>query len=407
MRKLKKNVQQAVALVFLVCLVFSFSTTVSAQDFSLQAPPPQNPYQTIEETHYIDKYFEIDQDGNLKNHIYLGDQKLADIVYDTETNSEDIFYTSSDHLGSTSVVTDEAGNVVELHDYYPFGAQNYQDIVQDAKTSQLFTGQEYDEETDLQYYSARYMDNNIGRFVSLDPVSIYSIDKYLANPQELNGYAYAMNNPLIYVDPLGLYNIKTGEIEKGDTQDVIVQSINDAFGINTDWGTIADVSFYATRLEGRPLDQLVGQSLRIGTNVTVDISKQLNSLNSDRAKIASRLGSSSLLNFKTGGSWDIKSSTDEVLGSGQDKKRDYWSYIYNGELVRYDAPGNINYGYVARAAGLWGWQAQGIAAGEQIVSDISQRNTPSFSDNTGDRKYVQMGIDLYNSSKSWWQRLSW
>lgn len=204
-----------------------------------------------------------------------------------------------------------------------------------------------------------------------------------------------------------MYNISTGEIEKGDTQDSIVTSVNEAFKINTNWQTIADVSFYKDNFGDKTLDQIVGQRLNVGTDITADVSSQLNALNTDRAKTASRLGPLALLNFRTGGSWDIKSSSDDVLGKSEDGKRDYWSYIYNGELIRYDAPGNINYGYVTRAAGLWGWQTQSVAASEQVISDLSTGRTPSFADNSGDRGYVQMGIKLYNSNRSWWQRLSW
>jgi RHS repeat-associated protein len=64
-------------------------------------------------------------------------------------------------------------------------------------TDKLFTGQRLDS-TGLYYYGARYYDATIGRFISAD-----SIVQSPTNPQTLNRYSYALNNPLKYVDPTG------------------------------------------------------------------------------------------------------------------------------------------------------------------------------------------------------------
>jgi hypothetical protein len=48
----------------------------------------------------------------------------------------------------------------------------------------------------------------------------------------LNLYHYGGNNPVIYVDPDGLFNIKTGEIEKGDTLRSITPQLNSRYGTN-------------------------------------------------------------------------------------------------------------------------------------------------------------------------------
>ena len=45
---------------------------------------------------------------------------------------------------------------------------------------------------------------NIGRFLSIDPLLIYQPASFLADPQQLNSYSYARNNPISFIDPLGL-----------------------------------------------------------------------------------------------------------------------------------------------------------------------------------------------------------
>lgn len=100
----------------------------------------------------------------------------------------------TDHLGSTSTVTDEAGNVLEETRYYPFGA--IRDGGTDARY--LYTGQEADSETGLYYYGTRFYEPEIRRFTQPDSIIAAGHD-----PQQINRYSYVANNPLIYVDDSG------------------------------------------------------------------------------------------------------------------------------------------------------------------------------------------------------------
>ncbi len=67
-----------------------------------------------------------------------------------------------------------------------------------------YIGQEYDADTGLDYLNARYYDAKRGQFISQDPLVRDNPEKFLADPQQLNDYAYARNNPINASDPSGL-----------------------------------------------------------------------------------------------------------------------------------------------------------------------------------------------------------
>ncbi|MBU1017762.1 LysM peptidoglycan-binding domain-containing protein [Patescibacteria group bacterium] len=136
---------------------------------------------------------------------------------------EKVYYYLSDHLGGVDAVLDEEGNVVERRDYLPYGGERMTEGSADEDYG--FTGKELDKETGLYYYGARYYDPVIGRFASLDPW-----EGDLNDPQTLNKYSYVLNNPVRYIDPTGMYNMETGEVEKNDTLSSITTELNDQFG---------------------------------------------------------------------------------------------------------------------------------------------------------------------------------
>jgi RHS repeat-associated protein len=75
-----------------------------------------------------------------------------------------------------------------------------------------FTGKERDTESGLDYFGARYYGSNMGRFMSPDPSGLYYADP--TNPQSLNLYSYALNNPLKNIDPTGMYCIYYGDTDE-------------------------------------------------------------------------------------------------------------------------------------------------------------------------------------------------
>src|SRR5206468_652442 len=77
-------------------------------------------------------------------------------------------------------------------EYDPWG-----NPIQGSSTSgYAFTGREWEPETQLYYYRARYYDPSIGRFLSEDPIRFRGGNNF---------YRYAAANPANFLDPTGLW----------------------------------------------------------------------------------------------------------------------------------------------------------------------------------------------------------
>ena len=73
------------------------------------------------------------------------------------TNVEDIFFYHSDHLGSTSYITDAKANITQFDAYLPYGELLVDEHSSSEDIPYKFNGKELDQETGLYYYGARYM----------------------------------------------------------------------------------------------------------------------------------------------------------------------------------------------------------------------------------------------------------
>ena len=115
----------------------------------------------------------------------------------TQTHSK-YEYHHLNALGSPIVLTNGRKTVVARYDYDVFGAIRNETGRSD--NPRKFTGKEWDADSNLYYYTARYYDPYIGRFNQRDPAGDGS-----------NWYAYANNNPLKFVDPTGLRAVNLEE----------------------------------------------------------------------------------------------------------------------------------------------------------------------------------------------------
>jgi RHS repeat-associated protein len=154
---------------------------------------------------------EVDTGGALLAHYAQGagiDEPLAESRGGTNG-----FY-EQDGLGSVTSLSGSAGALADTYTYNAFGALT-------ASSGTLanpfqYTGRDYDAETGLRYYRARYYDPQIGRFISEDPVRAGD-----------NFYVYAGNDPIDFTDPWGL-------IRKCVTKIMLVTAYSDR-GPGKDW----------------------------------------------------------------------------------------------------------------------------------------------------------------------------
>ncbi len=121
----------------------------------------------------------------------------GDIVGTAENGSAFIEYFIKDHLGSTRAIENNINSPVAYYDFYPLGKLMPGRHTTSNDDRYKFTGHELDSDAgiDLSYAGARYLDSEIGSWLSIDPM----VDKYPG----LSPYNYTMNNPLNLVDPDG------------------------------------------------------------------------------------------------------------------------------------------------------------------------------------------------------------
>jgi RHS repeat-associated protein len=122
-------------------------------------------------------------------------QAAAPVSLDIPDLTLRIRYYHEDHLGSSSVITDVTGALVEETAFYPFGHSRNEYELRQSHDPYQFTQKEHDLESGLVYFDARYLAPGLARFLSVDPLN---------RGDGHNAYNYAAENPVKYIDPAGL-----------------------------------------------------------------------------------------------------------------------------------------------------------------------------------------------------------
>jgi RHS repeat-associated protein len=154
-------------------------------------------------THFPNQYFtKVFPSFAATAHVLLNGRTVATIT-GTSTASTTLYYVYSDNLGSADVTADSNNRVQEVTDYSPYGSISNHDQLAGYTEERKFTGQEYDSTTNYNYMNARYQDPVRGQFISEDPLFVTQDKSNLKDPQSLNSYSYAKDNPIRYTDPTG------------------------------------------------------------------------------------------------------------------------------------------------------------------------------------------------------------
>ena len=313
-----------------------------------------------------------------------------------------LYFLHTDHLGSTTLLTDQSQQVVGRLGYRPYGDTRY--AMGNLPTNRHFTGQRWDSGLALYDYRARYYDPLLGRFLSADPVVPEP-----GNPQALNRYVYVLNNPLRYTDPSGhatcvdenchllappgsprpFLRVPAPRAIAFIHREMICNAQSRIASTIATANAIAQVPFCPGCVIG-------GKTLAytLWTSQVMD------------ARIKRHVGPLAPLL----GNWDHKpillgekSPVPEIL---DEKHKPYGYSTVGSRLYFYDIWSNIHYGYVGRASSFSQPALTGGAGVEQIGSDLYNRQWPHQApgadnwlaswDQLSDNAAIQIGIRLWN-----------
>jgi RHS repeat-associated protein len=174
--------------------------------------------------------------------VHISDNTGRITQVDTKTRDDDnsdpanplnaalIRYQYSNHLGSAVLETDENGNPISYEEYHPYGTTAYRSAKQGFDLSlkrYRFSGKEWDEETGLYYFGARYYAPWLGRWTSSDPAGLLD---------GINTFEYCGDNPLRFVDRTGFKKTDEnlsiqGQVSAGLSKEKTIRKFNSQYAL--------------------------------------------------------------------------------------------------------------------------------------------------------------------------------
>ncbi|MFQ5964050.1 MAG: MopE-related protein [Candidatus Scalinduaceae bacterium] len=195
----------------------------------------------------LDIILEYDGTNNLVARYSHGDK--IDQPLSMERGGQSFFY-QADHSGSVRKLTDATGVEVNSYNYDSYGM--LEDNVEGVLNPFTYTGREFDAESGLYYYRARYYDPQTGRFISEDPIGFLAGD--------MNFYRYVKNNPVNLVDPTGLI---ANAIAAGVLVTVVVLIAADQADISISDFSLSNIKKEAQRI----IDDKIAETGRFATTL--------------------------------------------------------------------------------------------------------------------------------------------
>jgi RHS repeat-associated protein len=143
--------------------------------------------------------------GGQFKHIFLGAMRILTMKVIPPPDKQQWYY-HPDHLGSTSIVTNEKAQLSEHTHYFPYGEVWLQERPS-TPVPYLFSSKEFDPETGLYDFGSRYLNPRFAQWMSTDP----ALGDYLGGkpnggvhaPPNIALYSYGLNNPATFTDPDG------------------------------------------------------------------------------------------------------------------------------------------------------------------------------------------------------------
>jgi len=171
--------------------------------------------------------------GLERTSLSLMDEQHRFVMIDTETKprvvlgvtlgrtnpEQTVRYQLHNHLGSAALELDESAQVISYEEYHPYGTTAFQAKnagIKAAAKRYRYTGMERDEESGLEYHSARYYLPWLGRWGSCDPIGI---------GDGVNVYAYCKGNSLLFKDGKGTAASTVGELIDEQAQETADRAV--------------------------------------------------------------------------------------------------------------------------------------------------------------------------------------
>ncbi len=177
-------------------------------------------------------------------------------LQNSNNSEDDLYFYHTDHLGSSSWITDASGSANQHLQYLPYGEDYIYQRNNEWDVPYTFSGKEKDVETGYSYFGARYYDSDLSIWLSVDPLA----DKY----PSMSPFMYTAGNPVMLVDPDGM------RIGKG------IDVFNKFYNVVENY-----ISGFDRKILDKSLKQ--GDALLSGNNKKFDrLTKRINKLESKR-----------------------------------------------------------------------------------------------------------------------------